>query len=78
MATVRKVNLPLDEDLIRRARDRDAAQAEKSDVQVVEHALTMYLGDKAFEEALAQGPLDEAEAEALAREALHAARDGAA
>jgi hypothetical protein len=74
MATARKVNLPLDEDLIRRARDRDSAQAMKSDAEVIEHALTMYLGDRAFDEALAQGPLGDEEAERLVREELRAAR----
>jgi hypothetical protein len=74
MATARKVNLPLDEDLVRRARDRDSGQAGKSDAEVIEHALTMYLGDLAFDEALAQGPLGDAEAERLAREESLAAR----
>jgi hypothetical protein len=78
MATARKINLPLDEDLIRRARDRDSGQATKSDVEVIEHALTMYLGDRAFEEALAQGPLSDEEAARLAREELQAARREAA
>jgi hypothetical protein len=46
----------------------------KSDAEVIEHALTMYLGDRAFDEALAQGPLSDEEAERLAREELRAAR----
>lgn len=45
---------------------------------MIEHALTMYLGDRAFEEALAQGPLSDEEAARLAREELHAARREAA
>jgi hypothetical protein len=78
MATARKINVVLDEELIRRARDRDSGQATKSDLEVIEHALTMYLGDRAFEEALAQGPLSDEEAARLAREELHAARREAA
>ena len=74
MATARKVNLPLYDDLIRRARDRDSGQAMKSDAEVIEHALTMYLGDRAFDEALAQGPLSDEEAAQLARDELRAAR----
>jgi len=73
-APARKINLPLDEDLIRRARDRDSGQANKSDLEVIEHALRMYLGDRAFEEALAQGPLSDEEAARLASEELHTAR----
>jgi hypothetical protein len=41
---------------------------------VIEHALTMYLGDRAFDEALAQGPLSGEEAARLAHEELQAAR----
>jgi hypothetical protein len=78
MATARKINVALDEDLIRRARDRDAGQATKSDPEVIQHALTMYLGDHAFEEALAQGPLGDEEAARLARDELQAARREAA
>jgi hypothetical protein len=78
MATARKVNVAVDEELIRRARDRDLGQATKSDLEVIEHALTMYLGDRAFEEALAQGPLSDEEAARLAREELHTARREAA
>lgn len=50
MATTRKIKLPLDEQLIQRARSRDAEQAGKADLEVIEHALTMYLGDRAFDE----------------------------
>ena len=46
MAT-RRINLPLDEELIRRARQQDIAAPKKSDAQVVEDALAVYLGMKA-------------------------------
>jgi len=78
MATARRISLPLDEELIHRARDRDSRQATKGDLEVIEHALTMYLGDRAFDEALAQGPLSDDEATRLAREELRAARREAA
>ncbi|HXE45136.1 MAG TPA: hypothetical protein VN635_08055 [Conexibacter sp.] len=51
----RRVNLPLDEELIRRARQQDIAAPEKSDAQVVEDALAVYLGMKALDDARAQG-----------------------
>jgi hypothetical protein len=43
MAT-RKINLMLDEELVRRARRQDTGEANKSDVQVVEDALAVFLG----------------------------------
>ena len=49
MAT-RKVNLMLDEELVRRARQQDACVG-KSDVQVVEAALAVDLGLRALQDA---------------------------
>jgi hypothetical protein len=49
MAT-RKVNLMLDEELVRRARQQDACVG-KSDVQVVEDALAVDLGLRALQDA---------------------------
>ena len=41
-ATVRKISLPLDEELICRARQQDQSAAAKSDLEVVEDALAVY------------------------------------
>jgi hypothetical protein len=65
MAT-RKVNLMLDEDLIRCARRHDADAVGKSDLDVVQDALKFYLGLRALEEARAQGAVDAQEADGLA------------
>jgi hypothetical protein len=73
MAT-RRINLPLDEELIRRARQQDVAEREKSDAQVVEDALAVYLGMKALDEARAQGTLAPADADRLAVEEVRAVR----
>lgn len=64
--TARKVNLMLDEELVRRARRRDADALGKSDLEVVQDALTFYLGLRALEEARAQGAVDAQEADGLA------------
>lgn len=79
MATRRKP-IEIDEELIERARDADGA-ADKSDTDVVEDALAVYLGMRALDEAHALGGLDEDEANRLAVEEVHAvrrARDAAA
>lgn len=72
MAT-RKVNLMLDEELVRRARQQDACVG-KSDVQVVEDALAVYLGLRALQDARAQGTLDADEADRLAVQEVRAVR----
>jgi hypothetical protein len=51
MAT--KITVPLDEALVRRARDGVAADAEKTDEQVVEDVLLVYLGLRALGDASA-------------------------
>ena len=71
--TTRKVNLMLDEELVRRARQQDASVG-KSDVQVVEDALAVYLGLRALDEARAQGTLDADEADRLAVQEVRAVR----
>jgi hypothetical protein len=73
MAT-RKISLPVDEDLIRRAREQDTAAADKTDGEVVEDALTLYLGDRAVDEARARGALAPDEADRLAVEEVRAVR----
>jgi hypothetical protein len=62
----RKVNLMLDEELVNRARRHDANAVGKSDVEVVEDSLTLYLGLRALEEARAQGAVDAQETDGLA------------
>lgn len=71
---VRKITVPLDEELVRRARLGDAHGNDKSDEQVVEDALTVYLGLRALDEARAQGTLPADEADRLAVEEVKAVR----
>jgi hypothetical protein len=73
MAT-RKVNLMLDEELIRRARRQDNGEADKSDVEVVEDALAVFLGLRALEDARAQGTLKADKADRLAVQEVRAVR----
>jgi hypothetical protein len=73
MAT-RRISLPLDEELIRRARQQDHSAADKSDAKVIEDALAVYLGMKALDEARAQGTLEPNEADRLAVEEVRAVR----
>jgi hypothetical protein len=73
MAT-RKINLPLDEELVRRARQQDTSEAGKSDAQVIEDALAVFLGLRALEEARAQGTLAADEADRLAVQEVRAVR----
>lgn len=79
MATRRKP-IELDEELVQRARDADGAP-QKSDTEVIEDALVVYLGMRALDEAQALGGLDEDEANRIAVEEVRAvrrARDAAA
>jgi hypothetical protein len=73
MAT-RKISLSVDEELIRRARERDTAAADKTDGEVIEDALTVYLGDRPLDEARAAGALAPDEADRLAVEEVRAVR----
>jgi hypothetical protein len=73
MAT-QKVSLMLDEELVRRARREDAGEADKSDGQVVEDALAVFLGMRALEDARAQGTLEADEADRLAVQEVRAVR----
>lgn len=73
MAT-RKVSLSLDEDLVRTARLQDLAQASKSDEQIVEDALAVFLGLRALDEARAQEVLPADEADRLAVQEVRAVR----
>lgn len=79
MATRRKP-IEIDEELIARARNADGA-LEKSDTEVVEDALAVYLGMRALDEAQGLGGLDEDEANRIAVDEVRAvrrARDAAA
>ncbi len=71
---VRKITVPLDEALVRRARLEDAGGMGKSDEQVVEDALSVYLGLRALQDARAQGSLGSDEADRLAVEEVKAVR----
>jgi hypothetical protein len=73
MAT-RKISLSVDEELIRRAREQDIAAAGKTDGEVIEDALAVYLGDRALDEARAAGALAPDEADRLAVEEVRAVR----
>jgi hypothetical protein len=70
----RKITVPLDEALVRRARLEDASGADKSDEQVVEDALMVFLGLRALEDARAQGTLSTDEADRLAVSEVKAVR----
>lgn len=77
---VQGVPVELDATLIERARIA-VRSGEASDTQVVEDALTIYLGLRALDEAHAQGGLDDDEADRVAVEEVRAfrrARDTAA
>ncbi len=74
MATARKISLPLDEELIRRAREQDQSAAAKSDLEVVEDALAVFLGLRALGESRAQGTLEPDEADRLAVDEVRAFR----
>ena len=71
---MRKINLTLDEDLVSRARRQDLGEADKSDDQVVEDALAVFLGLRALDEARAQGTLVAEDADQLAVEEVRAVR----
>jgi len=73
MAT-RKVNLMFDEDLIVRARQQDIGESSKTDVQVVEDALSVFLGLRALDESRAQGTLAPDNADRLAVDEVRAVR----
>ena len=71
---VRKITVPLDEALVRRARLEDVGGESKSDEQVVEDALAVYLGLRALEDARAQGSLSADDADRLAVQEVRAVR----
>jgi hypothetical protein len=73
MAT-RKINLAVDGELIQRAREQDLGQGSKSDAQVVEDALSVFLGLRALDDARAQGTLEPDAADELAVAEVRAAR----
>jgi hypothetical protein len=73
MAT-RKVNLMFDEDLIARARQQDLGESCKTDVQVVEDALSVFLGLRALDESRAHGTLASDDADRLATDDVRAVR----
>ncbi len=70
----RKINLTLDEELVRRAREQDLGEGTKSDAQVVEDALSVFLGLRALDDARAQGTLGPDAADELAVAEVREAR----
>lgn len=70
---VRKVSIELDEDLIRRARDRSTVEG-GSDSDVIAATVSAFLGFDALDEAHALGGLPEDEAERVAVDELRAFR----
>ncbi len=70
----RKINLMLDQALVQRAREQDVGEGAKSDAQVVEDALMVFLGLCALDEARAQGTLGPEDADELAVAEVRAAR----
>ncbi|MHB1808662.1 MAG: hypothetical protein ACYCU0_05125 [Solirubrobacteraceae bacterium] len=70
----RKIDLTLDEELVRRTREQDSAEGAKSDAQVVEDALLVFLGLRALDDARAQGTLGSEQADELAVAEVRAAR----
>jgi hypothetical protein len=73
MAT-RKINLMFDEDLIARARQQDLGESSKTDVQVVEDALSVFLGLRALDEPRARDTLAPDDADRLAVDEVRAVR----
>ncbi len=70
----RRVDVTLDEDVICRVRRQDAAEAGKSDAQVVEDALAVFLGLCALGEARAQGTMAAEDADRLIVQEVRASR----
>lgn len=64
----------MDEELVRRAREHDAGEGSKSDAQVVEDALLVFLGLRALDDDRAQGTLGPEAADALAVAEIRATR----
>ncbi len=71
---MRKINLTLDENLVSHARCQDLGEAGKSNDQVVDDALAVFLGLRALDEAQAQGTLAAEDADQFAVEEVRAVR----
>jgi hypothetical protein len=69
-----KVNVMLDADVICRLRLQDVAAAGKSDAQVVEDALAVFLGLHALDEARVRGTAAAEDADRLAVQEVRLAR----
>jgi hypothetical protein len=69
-----KLSLLVDEELVRRVH-QDAIEAiGKSDPEILEDALSVYLDDRVFAAAGTVGPIGRGEADRLALEEVHAVR----
>jgi len=71
---MRKIAVAVDEALLHRARMEDPGNANKSDEQVVEDPLAVYLGKRALDGARSQGRLSAVDADRLAVEEARAVR----
>ncbi len=69
-----KLRLLVDEELVRRVRQHASEGFGKSDPELVEDALSAYLGDRVFAAAGTVGPLEPGEVDRLALEEVHAVR----
>jgi hypothetical protein len=72
--TARKITLMIDDELVRRTRRQDSYEAGKSDAQVVEDALAVFVGLHALDDARAQGTLEVHDADRLAVKEVRAVR----
>ena len=58
MVARNKINLLVDEELVRRVRQQAMEAVGKSDAEIVEEALTAYLGERTLEAARAGSALE--------------------
>jgi hypothetical protein len=72
--TAHKVMVQLDEKLVQRLHDVDAAPAGVSDAEAIERVLSRHLARKALRDGQAASPLTEDDADRIAVEELHAMR----
>jgi hypothetical protein len=69
-----KINLLVDEELVRRVRQQAIEAIGKSDAEIVEDALSAYLDDRVFAAAGTVASLEPGDADRLALEEVHAVR----
>jgi hypothetical protein len=69
-----KINMSLDEELVRRVRQRASEAIGKSDAEIVEDALSAYLDGREFAVTGAVGPLEGGDADRRSLEEKHLVR----